>query len=541
MGITLGGQSDYPAHEVIRACNALGKPITDWPAKVNRFMSSLGDTPGRGWFLMTRRSLNAIAINSPITLIFNDGVNPRTTIPNVMIVPSPMCVLGGTLGDLNAVYLVEVADARWLAENPFYATPINSQYNVRAPAGEETYYKASINSGTPWTWQGMLDDLWATITVTSPTLGTSPVLPRTPDGTPENFKFLGCSAWSAYNSILRRLTCAIGLDYTNGGVAYIELIGGPDPLFVAAAAKYAGKPRLFDEDVIDVSQSKIAANVQIFHHVFGAYGTESTTGSDTTTPQWSTSPLYSSIIGPVNPIPNLVAGSVQVIFDDLPAVLNFDGTVANTTALASRDAERAADYYRIMNQVRMHRVYAGALADIGLLPGGQVSAICWMYQNKRYMTEVINTVPQLRASDMGQWVECWDKVNERLQPPDLGRATFPNYPDTVQQITVGTVTSTAGVYNGIVQKTNPSSLANVDNEDCYITGLNGETLMALTIVPGRLNSVKTISGMTLPLYTLISGGGGSTGTSHTLTVVTGVSCTAGALAVVTKSITYYGP
>jgi hypothetical protein len=125
------------------------------------------------------------------------------------------------------------------------------------------------------------------------------------------------------------------------------------------------------------------------------------------------------------------------------------------------------------------------------------------------MTDIVRS-PGMIAAYEGGWMDV--PPLETLQPADFGRATFPNYPDTVQSILVGTVTSNAAVFNGTVQRPNPSTLTAGAAEACYIFDLNGGTFTTGENVYGRLIGPLLIGSQTLPLYSLISGGsGGSAG------------------------------
>ncbi len=198
---------------IFDSCIENGLDVSSFWGKANRFATSLGPYPARAFILMQRMDIDSLAINASAAasvndLIFTDGDN-SIVIKDMKIVGTPRRAVPGWLNDPNAPYIVELADARWLVDNPHFGQAITQQFNVPAPAGGgNTYYVDSLFAGTtPFTWQGLLNFLWPN----HPLLGTSPLLPAafTPDGNPENFSFYGVRTWQAYNDVLKRLACAV--------------------------------------------------------------------------------------------------------------------------------------------------------------------------------------------------------------------------------------------------------------------------------------------------------------------------------------------
>jgi len=417
---------------------------TSWALKPNRFILPRGSAAGRGWVLIPAARLRSLGgdldPNALHTLTFLDDRNMQVVLPHLVWVKAHN-ITPGADGDPAATYLLELADPRYLygaSPNRFYANPVNAQYNVRAPAGG-TYYSQSLNAGSPWTWQTMLSSLWSAAVGTSTAISSQPPpLPFTPDGTPEDFRFVGVSAWEAYHFVLSRLGCAFvwGPDLSAPGQAKTAIVqvGAADAANTAAVARWKNW-RLDDDGFEESTRSKTASQVTVFFHCFSQYDDAASASRRVMAPAYSvTVPAPATVdLSGVEP------GSTKALWDDLPAVLDASGSVTNTAALNSRAAERAADYYRQVAVKRTARQYSGFVADDGLLPGAQVSAIVWKDTTLGgtegagvgAITEVVQYPPVVVPDGEGGWsTDCCgdDGVTGNLMPPDLGRHTYPPTP-----------------------------------------------------------------------------------------------------------------
>jgi hypothetical protein len=270
MGVVFGNQPCLDPRPVLAFCRRTGLP-TDWLGKPNSFSCLAGENCGRGWLLMRLQELNQLNKDTLNALTLLDNSGGQVTVKNLVFVRA-RCVTPRAQNDTNGAYVVEIADARWLARNPFYANPIDEQYNVRAPAGVKpsatnAYYDKSMNAGVPWTWQQMLDDVWSALNV--PDLGLSPILPAAavPAKNPENFKFIGVPAWRAYNEVLTRLGCVFTPDPLGQGGPTITKIGDADPQLATAEALYQNVRQL-DDYFIESNRAKDPATLGVFFHNF---------------------------------------------------------------------------------------------------------------------------------------------------------------------------------------------------------------------------------------------------------------------------------
>jgi hypothetical protein len=514
MGATYGGKKCCDPKRIRNDCREQELP-TNWYGQPNKFMTAMGAWPGRGWVLMTREDINNLDRESPQDLIFT--VEDLTITIKDLIYVRATCIVPSALGDPRSVYLVDLRDARHLAQNDKFANYVNKHYNVRAPAGgSSTYYQDSLNPDVePWDWQSMLDDLWMAINV--PLLAaSSPQLPFTPQGTPENFRFPGVSAWQAYNEVLYRLGCAFVLDHRTSQSGAIVQIGAANADYEQAQTTYFPERNL-DYDPIESDIGKIPASVNVaFHKIAQDYGTESTTGAGN---QWSMDQVY--IKNAPNPDAagtSSYAGSSALIWDDLPAVINaLDGTIVNQADLDARATERANDYYRMLTASTLfHQRFAGIIDDPGFQPNSLVTGMAWYDVGKGYFTELVRKPPPLRPDEDGDWQDMTDQANEWLKAPDLGRATTPNYPDYDQVVRINDTTQEANVYDAVVETYNPATLVPLTRETCWVYLLNGasvdpgsETLARIN--GSHLSTPNAGDSEMRPLYIADAAGGGGGG------------------------------
>jgi hypothetical protein len=333
----------------------------------------------RGWILLRRQDYNLITnlYRTDFQLQIDDLVHPPLIFKNLAIVQA-RCVTRGLAADPNAIYLVEITDGQGVMFTPWFAIGTNSQYNVRAPAYPEQYYSATLNGSVPWTWNGMVGDLW---NQASAYLGTFPGLPTTPAGTPENFIFPGVPLWLAINQVLDLLGMTIAEDLTQNTPYTIVQIGAADANFTAQQAKYAG---LLEEDFewIDSGSGRIPGTMIVYFHIRNQYyGTEETVRRDVF--QWATVPLYSVTV----PAPAQFASAqgVGYLIDDFTVRQDIDGNplAADVATAASIATERVTQYYNKAYRGTvgyMRQLYAGALPFVA---GSQVDGVRWFQDYRR--------------------------------------------------------------------------------------------------------------------------------------------------------------
>lgn len=504
MSISFAGKRLLDPRTLAASCRRHQLP-TPFLGRANSFRCTLGPEPGRGWVLLLRRDLDDLDLDGLHDLVFFDGVT-RVTAKDLVIAEPPVCVTPGVQGDAKSAYLVELADVRHFAANRYYAQPLDRAYNVRAPAAPQTYYADTLNAGTAWTWQTLLDHIWGYIDVSQ--LGVAPALPFAPNGTPENFRFHGVPAWAAFNEVLNRLGCAFKLDPTksasSGRSALVQL--GATDAKLAQAQKDRARRLVWDPYPLTIQRGRRPAGVVVYFPLRRTdYGTEKATGW-AAGQQDSTSPLHAITVFDPDSTKGVQAASLAALFDDLPALVNFANAVTNTAALTARANERAADYYRMFHTggQPLQARYAGFHQDAGFLPGPQVTGIAWLdtgggtaAPRGGWITEIARWPMLPRIEEGGGWkLEPWpgpgSDVAQQLRTPDLGRLTHPLWPPPGQLGRVTGTTTTANVFAGAVQRLDPAGLTYTASEACFIMALPPTTNPAVNdYVWMKLNGVKT--------------------------------------------------
>lgn len=427
---------------------------------------------------MSRRDLNDINLSGLHTLTIGVG-DQEITFQNLVFSKPAVNVTPGFRSDESATYFVELSDARYLALNPYFSNPINRQYNVYAPdsgQGINGYYSLSLNAGAKWTWQEMLDDIWEYVNV--PELGASPQLGYDLNGEPEGFKFIGVSAWQAYNEVLRKIGFAFVL-YPNGDSSIVR-IGEPDEIFADTTARY-DEDRILDDEPIDPIRHRVPEKVVVyFPKEYLHYGSEVTTNWDAS--QWSSNPveeveIEATLIYPDIDVDSIQPGSKVCLWDDQHAYISFYQAILNDAQIVNRAYERAANYYRdvYLAGERFYRVYDGFIGDQGFLPGSQVSLVAWSDQGGGARTEVLNTPNRVYIDDTdGSWRELTEfSISDNTKNPDLARSTYPNYPLVDQFVKVTSASPTSnGMYSAVVQRYDPDLQIWYDAESCWVVDAN---------------------------------------------------------------------
>jgi hypothetical protein len=484
---------------------------------LNGLTNPLGESPARGWFCLRRRDLNRIDLNGNHAVTLTDDANRSVTIRNLVFASEPFNLTPGAAGDTDAVFLCEMADFRHLVAHPDLGVAINRQYNVRAAdysadaTAATRYHIASLDGGSVWTWQTMVTNIW---NLMSSFLGTGSTLPVTPDGTPEDWKFSGTSAWRALNLILHHLGMAVRWNAAAASNAYsIVQIGATDTI-AARAQTLSADQLIFDKEFIPVVRGQVPGAVRVFFHKqFRRYGEEQTTPRSSD--QWAL--LNDYIVDVTSPDSSADPNVIHPLWASIPALMDKDGTVTNSAALDTHAAEVAANYYRQLRGNgggRLHRIYTGILlqkpAQTAFQPGSTIRGVVWRqdvmgigtYQPGGLVTEIVRH-PQWSIDNDGIVLDD-DAGNTKLQPPDF-RPTYAAYPHLFQKVRLTTGTADgSGRFTAKVQQYDSTARTWADKEDCYAVEHNGATqLESGSRYDARLSGYDTDR----PVYT-ISGGSG---------------------------------
>lgn len=488
----------------------------------NRYRCPVGFDPGVAHAVMLRSEFAQLDAAQPLQMVFTGGGTISLAGLYVRRASQISAREGetGYAGDPNAAMLIELLDVRHVGR----WSSINRQYNVRMPAapysGSEPsrYYAQSLNSGALWTWATMWADLWAQL---PGVFGSAPALPYTPDGTPEGFRFIGCSTWNdALRIICDRLQLLMIYD-PQAGQFSVQQQGAAQPDAQQAEALYSSYEA--DDGVIVSAATQVPATVRVFFPiVYQNYGSEPTTGRATNT---SLTPAYSVDVA------TGVSGAgpgVVPLWDDLSAISAFGGSISNTSALNSRAAERAAGWVAHARAEGSTRRYTGALP---FRPGSQNKTITWRnYGPMQPAGGCCTEVSKWRARPLSPDGSAGPITStpaaapgaERLAAPDHGRATLPLFPPLLQIVQVAGSGSAgdpqspdgANLIDGMVIRVDAtqstlSGACYVQDEACWILVTNpvgsAPALPKGNYYLARLSGAAASSGgTTRPLYVIDS-------------------------------------
>lgn len=345
--------------------------------------------PARGWLLMRRSEYDQIdPYATDLELRPQDylKVTPGLVFGGLTVVHA-RSITTGLAEDPDAIYLVEVTDARGRLFNRWSCRGVNAQYNVRAPAYPGEYYSGTLDGGTtPWTWDRMCQDLWSRMNE----LGSYPGLPSTPGGTPENWSFPGSPVWPGFCRILKFLGMTVACDLTVSSPYTVVDQGGSDASFTAATARYR---RLLEDDAewLDGGGGRVPGRVVCyFHRRNEQYGTEETVRRDTL--QWQTSSLYE--VSVTSPPPFDASPAIHHLWGDFTVRYDVDNSplAADVAQAAVLAQQMVSDYFRDVFSATdgfMRRRYAGT---VPFTTGSQVDGVCWRQDFRDrggWVTEVV--------------------------------------------------------------------------------------------------------------------------------------------------------
>lgn len=484
----------------------------EFPGRANGYWCPVGPTPGVAFVYMLDREFQQLKPFAPHTLNIQAG--KTISIPGLYIDCAPVCS-GGAPPDQNRARIVKLYDCRKILQ----MSSTNREFNVRCPApptqsidGSETneFYTYSLGNGAH-TWDSVLRSLWLDLPSVA---GAYPSLPFQPGGVPQNLRYEGANTWAAIHDVLRQINCTTAYDPTTAKFSIISL--GAEQAGLADALD-ANMPLLEDGDIENEDLTAVPEKIRVyFHRQAEHFGTEPDTPRQN---NWIQAGALSYFDQPA--FGGAIKGTIVSLFDDLPAIVDFDGNLANQEALEARASERAIRWQaERTKQYPSNYIVAQGIAP-EFKPGSQVSSVWWHDTGEGMMTEVVH-------DPLGKPVAPWNrndkaeierKLDENYEPPDLARHTAPIYPRVMQLIQlVSNEQDAYGRYVGYVARTDPTASYKKGAppakllEPCFAVesapnaNRRRETC---TLYYARLNgvSVEKTSGDALPLYVLDSAGG----------------------------------
>ena len=115
-------------------------------AHANSMYMTCGKRPSRGWILLARADYDRLdRYATDLQLEVGDPNQPNNVgvLKNLAIVQA-QCVTRGLASDDDALYLVELTDARGILHNDWFSIPITAQYNIRSQAYPQTFQLDSM-------------------------------------------------------------------------------------------------------------------------------------------------------------------------------------------------------------------------------------------------------------------------------------------------------------------------------------------------------------------------------------------------------------
>jgi hypothetical protein len=385
-----------------------------WYGKVNVYRTSLGLEPGVAKLLMSQRDIEQLVrtgdIDRPHVLEWSSGKSPPVKLKD-LYVERWKRIYPAAEDDHASALMVDLVDKRGILKR----IPVDKRYNVyECPCGE--VLATTKNAGSLWTWSTMVGDLWAV----SSALGTFPGLPFTPHGTPSNFVFEGMTLFEALTHVFTRLSVSPFYDPIRGTWQIFQLGKSSDVTRATRAIDAWTRAGLKVWD--DFPDESTIANIPEKARI---------TFRKQPLPTDGTSWEYHLDVAPTTALAGLTeAGTTEILWDDLPALYCSAGlpsaSLANSSDLTARAAERAADYYRLQERVFVPRLQAfkGVRADSLLgLYGGAAVVMAIQDRGTGYKWELLGG-----RSPPGQDLESWMPY-QRFRLNDSCDGDDPDPPD----------------------------------------------------------------------------------------------------------------
>lgn len=359
--ITLDGVEVYDPAELIAEVEKLsasnkvhGIDLSRVRGRANGFVFPRGFDPGRGYVLMLRSEAAALSRNTAThSLAFTSGSTAVTF--SKLLIEHIEELTGTNESDNRALCLIELADLRVLGQ----FTSINKAYNVLY-ADESDYFEWSTDSGSPWTYESMIDDIWGLMPASFGALNTADA--EFPSGTPNHYVFRGCTAWDALRKVCDDIQHILVL--TRAG--NFQIVSGSTTIGDYESDKDEAEPHLLcGSNDLETTASSFPEKVRVFFpRKDKAWYNNTEAAVFTHKDHWQYAPLYSVDKNTSDVDANIttITGTVHPIHDSLVAIYNEAGSLTNSTALANRATEVAEAYINALKNAdnRFNYRYSGA-------------------------------------------------------------------------------------------------------------------------------------------------------------------------------------
>lgn len=380
--------------QLLRVANERNLPTNLWLGKGNRFILPKGKNPGIGWLLMLQKEFSEVDLDETnhVLRFEQGGPDPqKLELKDLTIVKADAIYAPGIIVD-GALYLVEITDKRHL----FLMSAINKDYNVLSPDGSN-FFDDSLNGGSEFTWQEVLDDLWNFLPTVRKPLAKGPQLLVDPlndfqlTTDPQNLRFRGISAWEAINIVLDRLNYAAILDF-DGVIKYepewedifdtLAVVGTKSILDDAIKASKALDVSLSQQGTVPRIPEKIRVFFPSTEPATASGGKFLLEKSASTVDTTST-----TILPDAKPSPF----TVMVIWDEMEATFDENGVITNQSDLNTRAADISKAFLKSdPSEQADSRLFIGILK---VLPGTFAAFVMWGDIGSGLMTETGQEIP----------------------------------------------------------------------------------------------------------------------------------------------------
>jgi len=461
----------------------------------NVFRCPLGESPGGASLLLTRRDVDALAADAAAehTLVFrrksDDGsFREEVAFPRLLFIQAER-VDPGAKDDPDALFQVELADRRWLAEQ--YSDVGKLRLNLRSFAQDDAYLDGTGGAD----WAAVIEELWSTL---AGMLGDFPGLPATFSGAggPDNVDVTGQSAWRLLHRLLEEMGCSVRYEPLTAAFFIVDLAADQADLSgnLSQAAKY------FDEETIRPAAGPVAAPETIrvyFRNWPQSYGQERDTG---VTDHWLVDGRFHSLDVATN-IAGAASGTVLPLWDERTRNLDEDGQPINAAEVTARAQQRAAAWLgeRSRRSQSPQMTLPGWRTDI--LPGAAIAEVRWQADARHGAT-----------TELRRHSERPPSYSRHGSPQPLAADFRPHVSNVVQVVHSGVAAGEAvaanadGLHGGRVRRWVAGAMETL--EDCWIRFIDDHDTDAGAVAavnhelygPGRLCGVETSEGVTRPLY-----------------------------------------
>lgn len=401
--ITFGGKPVLRPDWMAEAADRNDTPDPFW-MRANSYTNSLGRSPGTAWLLLLESDLDELGINAAHDLVFTDHERRSVTIKNLTIVRA-MNVTRAPANAVGRVFFLECKDSRYnLARYP-----ANAHYNARDWEPDEdtgdNYWKGklgstasqddTLNDGSPWTWNEVLQDLWDNhMPSFVPDESTPSIVGSIGDATddvPAMLRYSGeQSTWKIINEIVEQFKHFSSYNPATEAFQWLQVDVSTSFDEQITNNTSMQNRLLWDYDPKATDRALVPEIIRVFFRSLREKG-------NAVIPRLA----YSEDV--LTNDPNAIAGTVHAIWSGMPALYRRNGgiTPASESVTNSAETDNHADLLAALElsrlktrERRMSRVYSGIIEGLNPEPSGAAQITYADYGDDRGMITLLARQPQ---------------------------------------------------------------------------------------------------------------------------------------------------